>query len=155
MHPRTLVILLVLVFALAFGLRWLVTAYSLLPVSEEAVLKRAVAVTVSYNMGGQRKTLTIDEPDELRDLLRTMRFQREQWEGYTRHGMPPQQTIDFRFPNGRSRHCNLEGPQPYQLSGFVVDKAFYDKLCEIVSRHEGRPVDVLDFHPVAVPAPQE
>jgi hypothetical protein len=153
MHPRTLVILVILIFGLAVAGRFLVVHFGLLPVSEEVVLKQAVAVTVTYNFKGHAKTLTIDDRAELRELLATLRVQQEDYYGYVSFGMPRQQSITFLFPDGNTRHCRFEGPQPYHLGGNVVDRAFYTKLCELVSRHEGQQVDVLDFHPLAVPPP--
>jgi hypothetical protein len=152
MHPRTMFILLVLIFSLALAGRFLVVRFSLLPVSEEAVLKHAVAVTITYNFHGQSKSLTISKDDELHELLSTLRVQQEDYYAFSL-GKARQQSVTFLFPNGRTRNCRLEGPQPYHLNGNVVDRAFYAKLCELVSRHEGQQVDVLDFHPLPVPPP--
>jgi hypothetical protein len=154
MHPRTLGLLLVLIFGLALAGRFVVTKFSLLPVSEEAVLKRAVAVTVTYYFKGQTKSLTIDNRAELRDLLGSLHVLQEDYYGYARFGMPRQQAVTFTFPGGRTRHCNFEGPQPYRLGSNQVDGAFYDKLCELVSRHEGEHVDVLDFRPMPIAPPK-
>ena len=153
MHPRTLVLLLVLIFGLAVTGRFLVVRFGLLPVSEEAVLKRAVAVSVSYQLKGHSKVLTIDNQAELRELLGSLHLLEENYYGYTRFGMPRQQSVTFTFPGGKARHCSFEGPQPYRLGSNLVDRTFYDKLCEVVSRHEGQPVDVLDFRPTPIPPP--
>jgi hypothetical protein len=129
--------------------------FSLLPVSEEAVLKRAVAVTVFYNLNNVNKdlkALTIDEPDELKDLLAELRIRREDYIGGFGMRGTRRHPVKFHFPNGQVRDHFLEGPN--QLGEFVVDRGFYEKLCEIVSRHEGCTVDVLEFHPIPVPPPK-
>jgi hypothetical protein len=151
MQPRTLMILVVLILAGAVGLRFLVVQYDLLPTSEEALLKRAVAVTVQYKVLAAQKSLIIADPVELSDLLQTLRFNGDEPSYY---GKYTRSSLTFRFPNGRSREIKLGGPQPYRLGNQSIDRAFYDKLCEIVARHEGQAVDVLDLHPVAVPPPK-
>jgi hypothetical protein len=153
MHPRTLVILVVLTFGLALVGRFVVARFGLLPISEEAVLKKAKAVSVTYYSEGQNKTLVINDRAEVQELLDTLHLLSEDYYGYSNFGVPRLNTVIFVFPDNSLRNCGFHGPEPFQLGDNMVDRAFYLKLCELVSRHEGRPVDVLNIPPVPVPPP--
>ena len=53
MHPRTLIILVAAILLASFGVRLVVFEYGLLPVSEQALLKKATSLTVSYSVPGK------------------------------------------------------------------------------------------------------
>jgi hypothetical protein len=152
MHLRTLGIVLVVIAALALGLRFAVVHFGWLPVSEQIVLKRATMVRVSYYAGPQYKSLTLKDPAEVRELLGSLRITDDGEEryiyssSYSRVGGPASlPSIEFVFPNGQARHYTISGPQPYHLGERVVHEDFYRTLCSIVSRHEGKPVDVVSY----------
>jgi len=141
MQPRTVLIVIVLMFLAAFALRFAVVRYGWLPVSEEAVLKHATAITVAYTHRNANKFLRIDDPAEVRALLAALHVQRDDAHGVYWSARLPAATIGFHFSSGHYRTHNMDGPNV--LGGYQVDRAFYDKLNEIVSRKEGEPVDIL------------
>ncbi len=83
MRPRTLVIVGVVMFVGAVVLRFLVVQFGLLPVSEEVVLKKAVALKVTFfdstlvpvgngkakAFANPRKSVWIDDPAEVSEAL--------------------------------------------------------------------------------------
>ena len=101
-------------------------------------------------MGGNYKSLLIEDPADLQALLAALHIQREEYYGVRPVlGLSQPLTIGFHFPGGQSRNHTLE--TPYQMSGYQVDRAFYDQLNEIVSREEGRRVDILQQAPTNGP----
>jgi len=147
MHPRTVAIVVLALLAGAVAVRVLVVRFGLLPASEEVVLKKAVAVTVDYFDGSQLKKLRVEDPGEVREVLATLRVQREDY--YGSWNRRPGNNVMFYFPNGSYRGFPLESPG--QLGSFIVDRAFHAKLCEIASRREGKPIDVTRTPPFPVP----
>ena len=121
MRPRTLFVLIGLIFLAAFALRFGVVRYGWLPTSEEAVLKRARAVTVCYYLGGNYKSLLIDDPAEVQALLAALHVQRDEYYGARPWGIRQPVTIGFHFPGGQRRDHTLE--TPHQLSGYLVTTA--------------------------------
>ena len=150
MHPRTVAIVAVVVLAAAIGLRVLVVRYSLLPVSEEAVLKKAVAITVGYYHHGSFKKLQITDPEQVQDVLGTLRIVDELGMARNFGSLAAQGSlvskipIEFHFPQGVTREYTL---QKQMLGGFVVDRDFYRKLNEIASQRVGQAIDILDVPP--------
>src|SRR3712207_8418623 len=58
---------------------WAVLQFDLLPTSPQGVLRRAVAVTVHYQVDGKNKSLRIEDPDEVKALLATLEVRRDDW----------------------------------------------------------------------------
>src|SRR5580765_1006927 len=114
MHPRTLAIVCVLLLGGSFAARYLVGRFGLLPISEEVVLKQAVALGVTYYDGGELKTRYITDPVQVSDILATLRIQdKEDYNGgyyYSGHAGPTAgPAVEFRFPNGQVRNHRLYG----------------------------------------------
>jgi hypothetical protein len=145
MHPRTMAIVVAGFLLAAIGGRFAVVQFGLLPISEEVVLKKAVALTVNYHVDGKFKTYRISGPSEVREVLAALRVQREDYYRYNSWGGGWRPQVSFHFPNGSRRDQSFEGPN--QLGGFMVDRAFCEKLNDIVSRHEGRKIDIFEFPP--------
>jgi hypothetical protein len=150
MPPRTVAIVAVLVLVAAIGLRVLVVRYSLLPVSEEAVLKNALAITVGYYHQGVFKKLQITDPDQVKEVLETLHIVSDDPDG--RFGkvvastgviLKPETDIEFHFPDGYTREYKRDG----KMLPLDVDRGFYRKLNEIVSRHAGQAIDILETPP--------
>ena len=143
MHPRTVAVVGVVLLAGAIGLRLLAVHLNWLPVSDEVVLKKAVAISVRYHNGQKFKTLHISDPAEVREVLAQLHMpdDRDHYYGFARTMVAPtdQPAISFHFPDG-SRRDHILDQMPYQ--GFEVNTSFYDKLSEVVSRHEGKRVKV-------------
>ncbi len=96
MYPRTLLILMVAIILTSFGVRFIVYQYDLLPINEQALLKKATSLTVTYEIQGKDKktgqptlrpkTLTISNPDEMEDLLAVLELRRESYRGEMDNG---------------------------------------------------------------------
>jgi hypothetical protein len=152
MQPRTLAIVVVVLVGGAIGLRLLVVHFGLLPVSEEAVLKKATAITVTYYNGEKVKSLRISDRDQLREALAALRIHEDRHGHYyggfaigMGMGVVPQTGVTFHFPNGTRREHLFSGGGGYQ--NLELNGQFCEKLSEIISRHEGKRVDVLSAPP--------
>jgi len=142
MRPRTLFVLLIVIFVGAFALRFGVVQYGWLPVSQEAVLKRAKAISVSYVSEGVYKTVLIDDSADVKAILAELRIRRDDYYSSRMPGIVvPPTTVSFHFPGSHRRDYNLESPN--QLGNYQLDRGFYEKLREIVSWKEGQQVDLL------------
>ncbi len=143
MHPRTLLILLVLLFGGAFALRFLVIRFALLPVTQEAVLRRATSLSVTYNSPQGYQTQVISDPRELKPLLAAIRVEQDDY--YYSFGSGGRgANLTFHFPSGQ-QPLTLESSD--KLGSYKVDRAFYDQLNKILSERAGHPVDVLYDQP--------
>src|SRR4051794_15020439 len=130
MQPRTLVIVAVVLLVGALGLRFLVFHFGWLPLTEEIVLKKAIALRVDYQVVDTTgaivgKALVIDDPAEVEEALAALRMKDDDNEyinGFGRAktprfgaGMAPAITdveIEFRFnDSGLARKHTFEGPR--------------------------------------------
>jgi hypothetical protein len=150
MRPRTVVIAILVLLLGAFGLRFLVQRFGLLPINQEAVLRHAVAVTVYYQVDGKSKTLRISDAREMNELQAALRIrQNDNHYGYA-YGSQAYNAgsgmVVFHFPKGQQQSHTLVGTG--QMGEFAVDPAFHTKLCEIVSRHEKQKIDSLVAQPI-------
>jgi hypothetical protein len=126
--------------------------YSLLPISEEAVLRRSTRVTVHYEVNGAVKKLQVSGA-ELSELLATLQVRREDYmyiNGSSGTVMYAPM-VEFQFPNGTTRSYAMTGKN--HLGNYLIDPAFHDKLCDIASRHEQQRVDKLANAPVVFAPP--
>src|SRR5580765_833754 len=159
MHPRTLGITCVVLLVGSFGAEFFVERFGLLQLSEEIVLKRAVALGVNYYDGGELKAQYITDPVEVREVLATLRIQdKEDYNGayyYSdRAGSGVGTAVEFRFPNGQVRNHRLYGGNT--LGSRVVDRAFTQKLAAIISQREGHAIDLSRWQPSGGPnAPKQ
>jgi hypothetical protein len=149
MQIRTLAIFVVVLLVGAFILRFVVVRFGLLPVSEEVVLRKAAFLTVTYIDGGRSKSLKIKDGAEVREVLATLRIQVTDTSYYDNvwggpapgWSAPLGPSVDFWFPDHTNRSYTISSP--HVLGNMTVDPAFGRKLREIVSRHEGHPVDIF------------
>jgi hypothetical protein len=117
-------------------LRLVVFRYGLLPVTMEAVLKKAVAIQVLYQTDVGQKQLWIGDRaqvDQLLSVLHTMQYAPGS-HAYGRASGRALMNVNFIMPDGSQR--SLYGMAP------DVDPAFFYVLSEIVSRHEGCRIDL-------------
>jgi len=145
MLPRTLFAMVFLIVASSLALRFAVVHFGWLPVSQEVVLRKAEAVSITYYVRGLQKTAYIDDPTERQSLLSALSIQRDDNYGYGGLGMANFMNlpITFHFPGMKTQQFNLQSPS--QMGHYQIDRAFHEKLNEIVSRREGQKVDVLDL----------
>jgi hypothetical protein len=148
MRPRTLALTILCILVVALVLRYCVYRYGWLPVTQEAVLKKAVDIRVTYLMDRQPRLMIINDAAERRELLGLLRVNEDLRDRYHSYrgwgGGPPAKdaaSVSFTMPGVRSYSYQLT---PDNLMGeLLVSPAFFRKLDEIISRHEGRPIDVF------------
>ena len=151
MRIRTLIVLAVVMLVGALTLRFAVIRFGWLPVSEEAVLKKAVALKVTYYVSdaagqSQAKSMWIDDSRQLSEALAMLHMGHMpdddvDWDSEPTRAagqtIPPVEVL-FMFDDILARKHLLEGTG--KLGGYEVDRTFYDKLCEFVSKLEGRKI---------------
>lgn len=150
MHPRTVAILVALILLLALVMRAVIYHTGLLPVSEELVLKQAVALTVTYSNRGNFKMLTIDRPEQLAEVFAVLDLRRNDPRKddmiFNQQGLLALGgQVTFHFPDRTTRLMVFRGQN--WLEDAEVNPRFYAKLCELVSRAEGRPMQLLQDNP--------
>lgn len=150
MRPRTVFFIVVLILLGAVGMRFLVVRFGLLPVSEQAVLRRAEAITVMYQVNGVPKMLYIGDRTEVNELLASLEIHNEDFQYYyggsSRNFGTNTTQVKFHFPGGTEHSFPVYDRM--KLGQFGVAPGFYDKLKAVVSRHEKATVDLLTV-PVA------
>jgi hypothetical protein len=112
-------------------LRIIVFRYGLLPVTMEAVLKKAVAIQVVYQTDVGQKQLWIGDRaqvDQLLSVLHTVQYPTGT-HGYGHASGRVLMNLNFIMPDGSQRSLYDMAPD--------VDPAFFYVLSEIVSRQEG------------------
>jgi hypothetical protein len=150
MHPRTVGIVVAGILVFALGMRFAVFHYGLLPVSEEVVLKKAVALSVGYTLdGNNRKSLTITNPDQVEEILSLMELRRETFRDEWRKGgpgaVPGTADLTFHFHDRSTRTLAFEARD--WLGQYRVNPRFYERLREIVSLSERKRIELLDQRP--------
>src|SRR5580765_1885684 len=107
MHPRTLAIICVFLLVGSIAARFFVERFELLPISEEVVLKKAVALAVTYSDGGKLKKHYVTDPAQVREVLATLRIKEREDKClfmFESRSMPGTwTTVEFVFPNGYRR----------------------------------------------------
>lgn len=136
----TLLVLLVL----AGGLRFLLVRATGIPPTHEALYRNATAVTLRYTVKYQAKTITITDPDEVQTLVSAFHVTRtlkgHSWPTPTNGG------ADFVLADGSVIQTRFHQPmllERTQWGGLSLTSEFYERVCAVLSRAEGRPIDVL------------
>jgi hypothetical protein len=100
-------------------------------------LKRATSLTISYTVkGAQQKSIAVSDPAEVRDLLDALEITD------TQSGLFAAQSA----PGGKSARVVFVGPTVLDRSNWGqvhVTRRFYDKVCDVASKAEGRKIDIL------------
>jgi hypothetical protein len=162
MRPRTLVLVMFGILTASVLIRIVVFRYGLLPVTMEAVLKKAVAIEVYYYVGSANlgdpgfKPLLINDRAEVERLLSVLHTV-DLSHGSRGNGYHPGNAmagVSFVMPNGTQYGFNRGGEYYASRAALVgggssgngvqleVDPAFFYMLSEIVSRHEGRRIEL-------------
>jgi hypothetical protein len=153
MRPKTLALFIFFLFAAAMVARFCVYRYGLLPVTQEAVLKKALAIRVHFYLDQQMNIRDINESAQVRELLGLLRMTDDPRTRYhyafSRMGAPggarPEPALDFVMPGGGRFGSNstFELVGQNRMGSFDVAPAFFHKINEILSQREGRPIDVF------------
>jgi hypothetical protein len=142
MRPWTAVILLVLLLAGASVVRGLLSWSGVVPTQAD-LLKQAVALRIAYTVNGSTHYLSIDDPDELRPLLATVRECAGEWFG--RPVVRNYTTVEFIFADGTVLLYEVVGSSHFRRpygERIDLEPAFYEVIQAAVSSAEGRPIDL-------------
>jgi len=149
MRPRNVLILVCLILALGMSVRWATLVFRLSPPQTE--YKKAVQLTITYQVGSKKKQIVISNPTEVKFILDGIRpYRRDE---STSSGVPPNScTVDFHFANGEViqtivNNGSLERPNWERM----YTPEFYNRLQNTVSRLEGRAIDLSKNNPAAAP----
>jgi hypothetical protein len=133
----------------AAGLRGLLLARAVVPPGPEALLRQATAIRIGYTVGEQRRHVTVSRPEELRRLLDaltvTSTIRRTDFPSWQARG-----SADFTLPNGtvlRTVFVYNDQLERLHWGRLYVTQDFYRKICDLLTREEGRPIDVLKNNP--------
>jgi hypothetical protein len=113
----------------------------------EKDLKSAKYLKVSYSTEGGtlQEAMLITDPEEVRSVTAAIGVEETQ-EGL-QAGLVPMCRVVFILPDGKMMETNLAGfkslDQSFWGQIYLRDDTFYKKLCEVASKHAGRPIDVL------------
>ena len=108
-------------------------------------LKKATAIKITYVLKGNRtKSVDVNDPAEVKKLLDALEI------GETQMGSQFTQTngasVDFTLPGGKSasvKFMNQSQLERVDWGWLYVSPAFYQKVNEVISRAEGRKIDIM------------
>jgi hypothetical protein len=120
----------------------------------QAEILRANVLTVTYLVGKEYKIHVISDSEEVQRVLRTFHV------GETENGRTAGRiltgAVEFALPRGKRmqymfvtktwlQRSNIHDYGPQII--YLADTAFYDEICEIISKVEQRRIDVLKDNP--------
>jgi hypothetical protein len=108
-------------------------------------LKKATSLTISYTLkGNQAKSVTVSDPAEVRDLLDALEITGTQPGMFM--GLKPAGRVDFVLPDGTVARTTFADKTDLDRANWgqvYVTPRFYEKVCDVASKTEGRKIDVL------------
>jgi hypothetical protein len=117
------------------------------PLFQSSDLKTATSVEITYELAGKRrKSVVVDDPAELRELLAALEITRVEKGDEIMAESKKGNAVDFTLPGGTVRHAAFVSATVLDRQGWglvCLTPRFYEKVCELASRAEGRPIDVL------------
>jgi hypothetical protein len=148
MHPRTVIIIVVLILFTSVGLRFLLPRLGWFMTDEETILKQATAIVVSFNEEGVPKRVVISNAAEVEAVLAKLRVRNhDRWDGPRPTfgpGVGPwgsMAVIEFWFPDDSRRQYELQSRTA--LGHLEIDPGFYQVLCDMLSRREGKRIELF------------
>ena len=117
----------------------------------EKDLKSAKYLKLSYSTGGSNigETMMITDPEQVRAITATIVV--EDTQAGMQAGLKPMCRVVFILPDGKMMEVNLAGQKSLDQSFWgqicLKDEKLYKKLCDVVSKHAGREIDVLKQNP--------
>jgi hypothetical protein len=108
-------------------------------------LKKATAVKITYYVrGGQTKSVEVKDPAELKSLLDALEI--DHADTGMQVGLANQGSVDFTLPDGTNARVMFVKPTQLNRANWgqvYVTPAFYQKVNDIATRAEGRPIDIM------------
>ena len=108
-------------------------------------LRSAQSLTILYTFDGELKHLKVEDPATLQGLLATLCVQ--DTDKGTHAGLVRFGGANFAMPDGSVIETAFTRPAQidrfYWGQVYLRDTRFYEKLCELASQAEGRPIEIL------------
>jgi hypothetical protein len=107
-------------------------------------LSSAQALRISYTIDNKTKALTLNEPSEVQPILRAFAITGEERKIDVRFF--PLGSVDFLIPPQKEINAKFVSPTQIELENWgqiYIRDEFYEKICAIVSKAEGKPIDIL------------
>ena len=110
-------------------------------------LQQANKLQIDYHVNNQQpKSLVISDPKQVKDIIATVQV-RQTWKD-VHPAFPDVAVVWFFFPAEEKPFKTKFFPEPTELATewgmlYLESDAFYRKINEVVSKHEGRPVEIL------------
>lgn len=118
-----------------------------------ANLKNARTLAVEYvirepaTKSEIRKQIVIREPEKLRPILEAVNIQSEH--PGVQASLTGFNSLTFTFADGTEVKAAFVEPtyiDRFRWGQIILDRKFYDKINEVLSKQEGRPIDVLKIN---------
>jgi hypothetical protein len=111
----------------------------------ENPFQNAKKMTIEYAVQKKKATLEVDDPKQIKEIVSTVHIG-ETVEG-TQVGLKPTCTVEFTMADKtRIKIMFVKAGQLDRFSWgqiYLKDAEFYDKINEILSKKEGRKIDLL------------
>jgi hypothetical protein len=144
MRPRTTLLLVALMFGAAYALRgYLLWAQRLPSVHDD--LAQASSLRIGYWVDGQQKTLEVDDPGRVRELMdafEVIRTERRSYYYATQYAC----SVGFRFDDGAEVTTFFINDTQLTRQGWglvTIRAGFADRVRKALAAREGRPFDNL------------
>jgi hypothetical protein len=107
-------------------------------------LKKATGLRINYSVQNKTKSLMVDDPGQVRTALASLVITGEDKKIGTQYF--PLGTIDFLVPDKeeiKTKFISATHLEKDNWGQLYVTEDFYLKVCELLSKAEGRPMDIL------------
>ena len=114
--------------------------------SPQDEFRNAEALRIGYAVGPDVKSIRVDNPAELKDIVSTMAVQG--MDVNLSVAAPANATVNFLMPNGASIRTTFVTPTTLDRAHWgqihLASSAFHDKIAAIISKAEGKEVRLID-----------
>jgi hypothetical protein len=107
-------------------------------------LDATTAITIGYYVDGNRKKIRIEDKDKISEILSTVRIKSVNTDEFLKYGdinfvkVEMTDRTDVAFIFYEPKYLVRQGWGQIMLE----DTSFYDLICDIVTKHEGRKIDI-------------
>jgi len=108
-------------------------------------LETTKSIKIEYRVKGQWKELTVKDANQVKEILASMSVHHTDETG---RGWVLWNKVIFQLPNNEEKKVSIGKKQildgPHSGLTYLNDTKFYDKINEILTKHEGKKIDVLE-----------
>jgi len=107
-------------------------------------LDATTAITIGYNVDGNRKKIRIEDKDKVSEILSTIKIKSVNTHEHLKYG--DINFVRFEMASGTDIAFIFYEPKHLVRQGWgqimLEDSSFYDVISDIVTKHEGRIIDI-------------